>query len=118
MSADPNEQRIGVMRIFFSVILSEAKACPERSRRDLMPVASGDEILRCAQDDSDVVHPQPATSVSGTKVSPRRSAIPKSPAETAETPTRDRLSLRRRAAMALGSQPIVQLALKGGYDDG
>ena len=34
-----------------SVILSEAKACPERSRRDLMPVASGDEVLRYAQDD-------------------------------------------------------------------
>src|ERR1700730_3561900 len=29
-----------------------AKACPERSRRDLMPVASGDEILRFAQDDN------------------------------------------------------------------
>jgi hypothetical protein len=117
MSADTHEQRIGVMGIFFSVILSEAKACPERSRRDLMPVASGDEILRCAQDDSGTA-PQPVTSVSATKVSPRRLAIPKSPAETAETPTRDRLSLRRRAAMALGSQPIVQLALKGGYDDG
>jgi hypothetical protein len=33
------------------VILSEAKACPERRRRDLMPVASGDEVLRSAQDD-------------------------------------------------------------------
>jgi len=30
--------------MFLSVILSEAK--------DLMPVASGDEVLRCAQDDS------------------------------------------------------------------
>jgi hypothetical protein len=68
MSADTHEQRIGVMGIFFSVILSEAKACPERSRRDLMPVASGDEILRCAQDDSGTA-PQPATSVSATKVS-------------------------------------------------
>jgi len=27
--------------MFISVILSEAKACPERSRRDLMPMASG-----------------------------------------------------------------------------
>jgi hypothetical protein len=44
------------------VILSAAKACPERSRRDLMPVASGDEVLRCAQDDRngshDACHPK------------------------------------------------------------
>ncbi len=40
------------MGILFPVILSradlirtEAKACAERVRRDLMPVASGDEIL-------------------------------------------------------------------------
>ena len=32
--------------------LSAAKDCPERSRTDLMPLASGDEILRGAQDDS------------------------------------------------------------------
>jgi len=30
------------MCIFSPVILSEAKACPERSRRDLVPVASGE----------------------------------------------------------------------------
>jgi hypothetical protein len=60
MPADSNEQRIGVMGIFFSVILSEAK--------DLMPVASGDEILRFAQDDNGK-HPRPATRVSATKVS-------------------------------------------------
>jgi hypothetical protein len=35
-----------------SVILSAAKARPERSRRDPMPIASGDEVLRCAQDDN------------------------------------------------------------------
>jgi hypothetical protein len=119
MSAGLYEQRIGAMGIFFSVILSEAKACPERSRRDLMPVASGDEILRFAQDDNGK-HPQPATSVSATKVSRWLPAtlIGVSLAEIAEIPTRDRLSLRRRAAMVLGSQPNVQLALKGGYDDG
>jgi len=39
-------------------------------------------------------------------------------AETAETPTRDGLSLRRRAAMVLGSQPNVQLAINGGDDGG
>jgi hypothetical protein len=112
MPADPNDQRIGDMGILFSVILSEAK--------DLMPVASGDEILRFAQDDSDVAHPRPVTSVSATKVSLWLPAtlIGVSLAETAETPTRDRLSLRRRATMVLGSQPNVQLALKGGYDDG
>jgi hypothetical protein len=111
MSADLYEQRIGVMGIFFSVILSETK--------DLMPVASGDEILRFAQDDNGK-HPQPATSVSATKVSLWLPAtlIGVSLAEIAEIPTRDRLSLRRRAVMVLGSQPNVQLALKGGYDDG
>jgi hypothetical protein len=51
------------MGIFFSVILSEAK--------DLMPVASGDEILRFAQDDNGR-HLQPTTKVSATKVLPRR----------------------------------------------
>src|SRR5713226_480883 len=69
MPADTHDQRIGVMGIFFPVILSEAKACPERSRRDLMPVASGDEILRFAQDDNSG-RPQPATKVSATKVFP------------------------------------------------
>ena len=34
-----------------SVILSEAKACPERSRRDLRLVASGDEVLCFARND-------------------------------------------------------------------
>jgi hypothetical protein len=65
-------------------------------------------------------YPQPATSVSATKVSLWLPAtlIGVSLAEIAEIPTRDRLSLRRRAAMVLGSQPNVQLALKGGYDDG
>src|ERR1700730_1501295 len=76
MSADLHDQRIGDMGIFFSVILSEAKACPERSRRDLMPAASGDEILRFAQDDNGK-HSQPATSVLATKVSLQRSAIAK-----------------------------------------
>ena len=38
----PYEKRIGIMCIFSPVILSEAKACPERSRRDLVPVASGE----------------------------------------------------------------------------
>jgi hypothetical protein len=66
------------------------------------------------------VYPRPVTSVSATKVSLWLPAtlIGVSLAETAETPTRDRLSLRRRATMVLGSQPNVQLALKGGYDDG
>jgi hypothetical protein len=64
MSADLHDKRIGIMGILFPVILSAAK--------DLMPVASGDEILRCAQDDSGAA-PRPATSVSGIKVSPRRS---------------------------------------------
>jgi hypothetical protein len=41
MSADLHDKRIGIMGILFPVILSAAK--------DLMPVASGDEILRCAQ---------------------------------------------------------------------
>jgi hypothetical protein len=59
MSADTHEQRIGVMGFLFRVILSAAK--------DLMPVASGDEILRCAQDDSGAAR-QPATKVSATKV--------------------------------------------------
>jgi hypothetical protein len=49
--ADTHEQRIGIMGTLFPVILSVAK--------DLMPVASGDEILRYAQDDSDAVS-QPA----------------------------------------------------------
>jgi hypothetical protein len=111
MPADPNEQRIGVMGIFFSVILSEAK--------DLMPVASGDEILRFAQDDNGNP-PRPATRVSATKVSLWLPVTPigVSLAEIAEIPTRDRLSLRRRATMVLGSQPNVQLALKGGNNDG
>jgi hypothetical protein len=65
-------------------------------------------------------YPQPATSVSATKVSLwlPSTLIGISLAEIAEIPTRDRLSLRQRAAMVLGSQPNVQLALKGGYDDG
>jgi hypothetical protein len=65
-------------------------------------------------------HPRPVTSVLATKVSPWLPAtlIGVSLAETAETPTRDGLSLRRRAAMVLGSQPNVQLALKGVYDGG
>jgi hypothetical protein len=65
------------MSTFFPVILSEAK--------DLMPVASGDEILRFAQDDNGK-HLQPTTSVSATKVFPggrRPPAIAKSLAETA-----------------------------------
>jgi hypothetical protein len=43
-----------------SVILSAAKACPERSRRDLnaacgnCAVCNSDEVLRCAQDDKSV----------------------------------------------------------------
>ena len=65
-------------------------------------------------------YPRPVTSVSATKVSPRLPAtlIGVSLAEIAEIPTRDRLSFRRRAAMVLGSQPNVQLALKGVYDGG
>jgi hypothetical protein len=86
MSADPNEQRIGVMsptQAFFG-------------------------------------YPQPATSVSATKVSLWRPAtlIGVSLAEIAEIPTRDRLSLRRPPALALDSQPNVQLAINGGYDGG
>jgi hypothetical protein len=57
------------MCIFSSVILSEAKACPERNRRDLMPVASSDEILRLAQDDNSGC-PRSATKVSATRVFP------------------------------------------------
>src|ERR1700730_1798009 len=82
MSADLPDKRIGFMGILFPVILSAAKACPERSRRpalsvaegDLMPVARGDEILRSlqggvysARDDSGTA-PQPATNVSATNV--------------------------------------------------
>jgi hypothetical protein len=65
-------------------------------------------------------HPRPVTSVLATKVSPWLPAtlIGVSLAETAETPTRDGLSLRRRAAMVLGSQPNVQLAINGGDDGG
>jgi hypothetical protein len=65
-------------------------------------------------------HPRPVTSVSATKVSLWLPAtlIGVSLAEIAEIPTRDRLSLRRRAAMVLGSQPNVQLAINGGDDGG
>jgi hypothetical protein len=52
-----------------------------------MPVASDDEILRCAQDDSDAAHTRPATKVSATKVLPgglRPPAMAKWGAETAE----------------------------------
>jgi hypothetical protein len=119
MPADLHDQRIGDICIFFSVILSEAKACPERSRRDLIAACHGHEILRFAQDDNGK-HPEPATSISATKVSSRLPAtmIGVSLAEIAETPTRDGLSLRRRAAMVLGSQPSVQLAINGGDDGG
>src|SRR5712671_7155564 len=41
-----SRKRIGIMGIFFSVILSAAKACPERSRRDLIAACHGHEILR------------------------------------------------------------------------
>jgi hypothetical protein len=75
MSADLTKE-IGIVCIFSPVILSradliraEAKACPERSRRDLMPVASGDEILRFAQDDNSGC-PRSATNVSAAKVFP------------------------------------------------
>src|ERR1700738_2821259 len=87
MSAVTRVQRIGIMSTFFPVILSKATACPERSRRDLMPVASGDEILRFAQDDNGK-HLRPTTSVLATKVFPgglRPPAIAKSLAETAGT---------------------------------
>jgi hypothetical protein len=65
-------------------------------------------------------HPRPVTSVSATRVSLWLPAtlIGVSLAEIAETPTRDGLSLRRRAAMVLGSQPNVQLAINGGHDGG
>ena len=65
-------------------------------------------------------HPRPVTNVSATKVSLWLPAtlIGVSLAEIAEIPTRDKPSLGRWAAMVLGSQPNVQLALKGGYDDG
>jgi hypothetical protein len=106
MPADLHEQRIGVMGILSPVILSEAK--------DLMPVASGDEILRFAQDDNSGC-PRSATKVS---LWLPATLIGVSLAEIAEIPTRDRLSLRQRAAIVLRSQPNVQLALKGGYDDG
>src|SRR5580704_14461898 len=79
MSADPNEQGIGDMGFLFRVILSAAK--------DLIAACHGHEILRCAQDDSGAA-PQPAIKVSATKVSPRRSAIAKWAAETAETGSR------------------------------
>jgi hypothetical protein len=106
MPADLHDKRIGVMGILSPVILSEAK--------DLMPVASGDEILRFAQDDNS------GCPRSATKAPPRLPAtlIGVSLAEIAEIPTCDRLSLRRRAAMVLGSQPSVQLAINGGDDDG
>jgi hypothetical protein len=65
-------------------------------------------------------YPQPVTSVSATKVSPRLPAtlIGVSLAETAETPTRDGLSLRPPPALVLDSQPSVQLAINGGDDGG
>jgi hypothetical protein len=96
------------MGILFPVILSradliraEAKACAERSRRDLMPVSSGDEILsfgfaqdrRFAQDDNGR-HLRPATNVSATNVFCR----PKWPALTALialTPGTYRRAMRR-----------------------
>jgi hypothetical protein len=49
--ADTHDQRIGIMSILFPVILSVAK--------DLIAACHGQEILRCAQDDSDAVS-QPA----------------------------------------------------------
>jgi hypothetical protein len=49
--ADTHEQRIGIMGTLFPVILSVAK--------DLIAACHGQEILRCAQDDSDAVS-QPA----------------------------------------------------------
>jgi site-specific recombinase XerC len=99
------------MCIFFSVILSEAK--------DLIAACHWHEILRFAQDDNGK-HPEPATSISAIKVSSRLppTLIGVSLAEIAEIPTRDGLSLRRRAAMVLGSQPNVQLAINGGDDGG
>jgi hypothetical protein len=64
-----SRKRIGIMGIFFSVILSAAK--------DLIAACHGHEILRCAQDDNSA-HPLPATRVSATRVSRR-------PPETSET---------------------------------
>ena len=88
------------MGVLFPVILSradliraEAKTCADRSRRDLTPVASGDEILSFgfAQDrrfapgrsyspgNDNCRHPRPATNVLATNVFRR----PKWPALTA-----------------------------------
>jgi hypothetical protein len=89
MSADLHDKGIGVMGIYFAVILSEAK--------DLMPVASGNEILRFAQDDN-YRHPQPATNVSATNVFGR----PKWPALIALialTPGTYRHAMRRPCAV-------------------
>jgi hypothetical protein len=108
--ADLHDQRIGDMCIFLSVILSDAK--------DINAACHWHEILRFAQDDNG--NPRPVTSVSATKVSLWLPAtlIGVSLVEIAEIPTRDRLSLRRRAAMVLDSQPNVQLAINGGDDGG
>jgi hypothetical protein len=114
--ADLHDQRIGDMCIFFSVILSEAKACPERSRRDLIAACHGHEILRFAQDDNG--NPRPVTSVSATKVSLRRSAIPKSLAEIAEIPIPPGHSLHPPPALVLDPQPHVWRAFNGGDDGG
>src|SRR5437899_12823509 len=51
MPADTRVARDGMTFVQFSVVLSVAKACPERSRRDLIAACHGHEILRCAQDD-------------------------------------------------------------------
>jgi hypothetical protein len=58
------------------VVLSVAKACPERSRRDLIAASNRHEILRFAQDDNSA-HLRPATSVSATKAFP---GVPRPPA--------------------------------------
>jgi hypothetical protein len=68
------------MLIHFPVILSGAKACPERSRRDLIAACNRHEILRSAQDDNGFV-PRAATKVSASNIFGR----PKGVAATALT---------------------------------
>jgi hypothetical protein len=107
------------MGVLFPVILSradliraEAKTCADRSRRDLTPVASGDEILSFgfAQDrrfapgrsysagNDNCRHPRPATNVLATNVF-RRPKWPALTALTAPTPDTCRHAMRRPGAV-------------------
>src|SRR6266852_5960847 len=103
------------MGIFFSVILSAAKACPERSRRDLIAACHGHEILRCAQDDNSA-HPQPATRVSRrpseTSETPKVSEIaePEAPKSPKPKPPKPLLARRRASSAPVALAEIAGIA--------